>query len=102
MRTIGTFAAMLVAIAVGAVVAVGAQIAGRRSEAQTGWVVAVGGDSFVVLDDTGAPSEVCTVEVGETFCHPIRHRSELRRHPVERWHAGPEDTSDREDLPSPV
>lgn len=47
------------------------------------------GESFVVLDTEGAPAEVCTVEVGETYCHPVRRGSDLRRRPTERWRTGP-------------
>lgn len=78
---------MILSIALGAVIVVGAQRATREPEG--GWVVAVGGESFVVLDAKGAPAEVCTMDVGETYCHPIRHRHDLRRQPVERWRAGP-------------
>lgn len=80
---------IILSIALGAAIAVAAQRTTR--EPQSGWVVAVGAESFVVLDEKGAPSEVCTTDVGETYCHPIRHRHDLRRQPVERWRGGPDE-----------
>jgi hypothetical protein len=72
----------VIALFLGAVLVVGTQLALRPDD--SGWVVAVGGDSFVVLDDDGAPESVCTVDVGETYCYPVRPASDLRRRPVER------------------
>jgi hypothetical protein len=100
MRIIGVMVGVLLSIAVGAAVVVGAHRALR--EPQSGWVVAVGGESFVVLDKQGAPAEVCTLDVGDTFCHPVTHLWDLRRHPVERWRTGPGDAPDLAAVPSAV
>lgn len=88
MRIAGFLLSVLVSTALGATV----MVAGYRAtrEPQSGWVVAVG-ESFVVLDAEGAPAEVCMVEVGETYCHPVRRGSDLRRRPTERWRVTPDD-----------
>ena len=102
MRAVGFMLGLIASIGLGAAIVVGAQLAMREPNDQTGWVVAVGGDSFVVLDKQGAPSEVCTLDVGETYCHPVRQQSDLRRYPVERWRSGPGDAPDLAVVPAAV
>jgi hypothetical protein len=84
-------------IAFGAALAMGAQLATREPE--SGWAVAVGSDSFVVLNERGTPSEVCTVEVGETHCHPVQRMRDVRRRPVQRWRQEADAPADAADVP---
>jgi hypothetical protein len=97
MRTVGLLVGVLASIALGAAVVVAAQVATR--EPQQGWVVAVGGDSFVVLDQQGAPEEVCGVELGETHCHPVQRDTDLYRRPVERGRWSDDDAAGLVDTP---
>lgn len=83
----------LASVAVGGALIVGSQLLTRTPQ-NNRWVVAVGGDSFVVLDERGAPEEVCGVELGETLCHPVQRAVEPRRSPVDRRHVTPSDTDD--------
>lgn len=100
MRIVGFLAAVLVSIAIGAAVVVWGQLATR--EPKQGWVVAVGGDSFVVLDKAGAPAEVSTVDVGETYCYNVHHGADLQREPVQRWRVAPDDPPGLAPVPSAV